>query len=448
MSDPSNAVLPSGWARRPLGDVVDILDRLRVPVNAEEREKRSGSIPYYGATGQVGWIDKHLFDEELVLLGEDGAPFLHPSKPKAYVVRGKSWVNNHAHVLRGRGVSNLFLMHQLNALDYHGAVTGTTRLKLPQAPMKKLSLVVPPPDQQARIVAEIEKQFTRLDVGVEALKRLQAHLRRYRAAVLIAACSGSLVPPPRRAASDESAHDFLGRMATLRAARQKRQALAPESGLPSLPRGWEWATLDQLTGVIRNGISAKPDRDQGLKILRISAVRPLRVDVSDVRYLPDMRGGESDYLLSEGDLLFTRYNGNYDLVGVCGRVPALAGPLVHPDKLIRACLLDQDLGRYVEIAANAGVSRAFVASRVRTTAGQAGISGADLRATPIPIPPPSERRLIVAEVQRRLSLCDAVGRTVESSLHRATTLRSSLLHAAFEGRLGLGDIPLRATLGG
>lgn len=97
-----------------------------------------GNVPYYGATGQVGWIDNHIFDEELVLLGEDGAPFLDRLRPVAYVIRGKSWVNNHAHVLRGVSCSNGFLLHQLNAVDYRPFVTGTTRLKLPRAPCARL----------------------------------------------------------------------------------------------------------------------------------------------------------------------------------------------------------------------------------------------------------------------------------------------------------------------
>src|SRR5437762_9259028 len=91
----------NGTRKLPLGEVVDILDSRRIPVNSDERAKRVGDVPYYGATGQVGWIDDCIFDEELVLLGEDGAPFLDHTKPKAYMIRGKSWVNNHAHVLRG-----------------------------------------------------------------------------------------------------------------------------------------------------------------------------------------------------------------------------------------------------------------------------------------------------------------------------------------------------------
>ncbi|MGH8633546.1 MAG: hypothetical protein ACRET7_05370 [Burkholderiales bacterium] len=113
---------------RPLAEVADILDSKRVPVNAKERETRLGSVPYFGATGQVGWIDKHIFNEELVLLGEDGAPFLEPNKPKAYVIRVKTWVNNHAHVLRARVVPTGWLAHYLNSITYEGLVTGTTRL--------------------------------------------------------------------------------------------------------------------------------------------------------------------------------------------------------------------------------------------------------------------------------------------------------------------------------
>jgi type I restriction enzyme, S subunit len=131
-----NGGLPDGWHLLELENCVDILDNWRKPINAGEREKRisgkdaSKLFPYYGATGKVGLIDDYLLDEEVVLLGEDGAPFLDFGKDKAYIVRGKSWVNNHAHVLKARDgiLTNLFLMHYLNYFDYHGYVTGTTRL--------------------------------------------------------------------------------------------------------------------------------------------------------------------------------------------------------------------------------------------------------------------------------------------------------------------------------
>jgi type I restriction enzyme S subunit len=169
--------IPNGWSKLKLEECVDILDSQRIPINAEERVSRISGIdklklyPYYGATGKVGWIDNYIFDEEIILLGEDGAPFLDSGKDKAYIVRGKSWVNNHAHVLRAKRTitTSLFVMHFLNFIEYPNYVTGTTRLKLNQAQMRRIPIFLPPLSEQERIVAKIEELFTQLDAGTAAL---------------------------------------------------------------------------------------------------------------------------------------------------------------------------------------------------------------------------------------------------------------------------------------
>lgn len=142
------------WREMPLGELVDVLNTRRVPVSAVERAKRPGSVPYYGATGQVGLIDESLFDEELVLLGEDGVDFFSPDVPKAYLIDGPSWVNNHAHVLRAKdGIcSNRFLVEALNLANYSGYATGSTRTKLTKSALLTLPVVVPPLSEQQRIV--------------------------------------------------------------------------------------------------------------------------------------------------------------------------------------------------------------------------------------------------------------------------------------------------------
>lgn len=202
MPDNDVSPLPNGWAWTTLGESVEILDSQRVPINATERSARiegkskSELYPYFGATGQVGWIDDYLFDDELILLGEDGAPFLEALKAKAYLIRGKSWVNNHAHVLRASAglMQNSYLLHYLNTFDYHEYVTGTTRLKLNQGRMRRIPIPLAPLPEQHRIVEAIETQFTRLDAAVAALERAKANLARYKASVLKAACEGRLVP--------------------------------------------------------------------------------------------------------------------------------------------------------------------------------------------------------------------------------------------------------------
>lgn len=186
--------LPKGWARCELRECVDVLDSRRVPINSDERGNRQGSVPYYGATGQVGWIDNYLFNEELLLIGEDGAPFFDKSKPIAYIIRGKSWVNNHAHVLRAKNnlTSNLYLKHFLDFFDFNDFVNGTTRLKLTQGKMNEMPVCLAPLNEQRRIVAKLEKILHRVDACKERLDKIPAILNRFRRSVLSAACSGRL----------------------------------------------------------------------------------------------------------------------------------------------------------------------------------------------------------------------------------------------------------------
>ncbi len=185
--------LPEGWCWATLDVVVEVLDRLRVPINAKERASRQGSVPYYGATGQVGWIDDYLFDEELLLLGEDGVPFFDPYKPKAYVVQGRSWVNNHAHVLRVLADMRVnFWKHALDVTDYHGAVSGTTRLKLSQAPMRKLPVPLPPLEEQRRIEAAIERQVSVIESTTRSCESEALRIDALRSSLLRSAFSGQL----------------------------------------------------------------------------------------------------------------------------------------------------------------------------------------------------------------------------------------------------------------
>jgi type I restriction enzyme S subunit len=146
---------------RQLTELADIHDYLRKPVSQTERNMRQGPYPYYGATGQVGWIDSYRQDGKFVLLGEDGAPFLDAHKPKAYIVEGRCWVNNHAHVLKGKEgtCDDDFLCFALNWADYSEAVTGSTRLKLPQNTMNKLLIPRPPIHVQRGIAARLKAQL-------------------------------------------------------------------------------------------------------------------------------------------------------------------------------------------------------------------------------------------------------------------------------------------------
>lgn len=168
--------LPAGWSLVSLSEIAVCLDYRRVPINGTEREARIAGkpeevlFPYYGATQQQGWIDEYLFDGEFVLLGEDGVPFHDPLRTKAYLITGKSWVNNHAHVFQGILTLPRFLVHYLNVFDYAGRVVGATRAKLNQAQAVTIPVPLPPLAEQHRIVARVDELMALLD-------KLEARLR-------------------------------------------------------------------------------------------------------------------------------------------------------------------------------------------------------------------------------------------------------------------------------
>ena len=135
-------------------DCCEILDSKRIPITAKDRIP--GPYPYYGANGIQDYVDNYIFDDELVLLAEDGGNFGSTEKPIAYRVSGKCWVNNHAHVLKPKqGIDVDYLCYSLMFYDTSGLVNGATRQKLTQSTLKKMCIPKRTVKQQLQIVQEL-----------------------------------------------------------------------------------------------------------------------------------------------------------------------------------------------------------------------------------------------------------------------------------------------------
>jgi hypothetical protein len=263
----------------------------------------------------------------------------------------------------------------------------------------KREFLLPPLNEQRRIVAKIEELFSELDKGVESLKTARAQLKTYRQAVLKHAFEGKLTAKWREENKDklEPAEKLLERIKKEREVRYQKhleewkqavkkwedggkegkkpgkpkKPIWPKdwdfSELDPVPDGWQYVPFEALAYSIRNGISRKPDEIGDLKIFRISAVRPMEFDLRDFRRITDTTGELSIYHLKEGDLVFTRYNGSRAYVGVSAMYRG-DGSHVYPDKLIRCELGSEFLNSgYLEKATNCGVSRAFIEKRTKTT---------------------------------------------------------------------------------
>ncbi len=163
-----------------LKEICEVLDNQRIPLSKNERAERIKNkslkelYPYYGATQQAGYIDDYIFDDTLILLGEDGVMFYDRSKPKAYLISGKSWVNNHAHVLKVKedvAVIN-YVLYYLNIFDYHGFVSGSTRLKLNKSKMENIEIPLPPLPKQKAIAQKLDLAQKLIDLRKESITKL------------------------------------------------------------------------------------------------------------------------------------------------------------------------------------------------------------------------------------------------------------------------------------
>jgi type I restriction enzyme S subunit len=161
----------SEWRWRTLGELTDNFDSIRVPVKGLDR--RPGPYPYYGASGVVDHVDRYLYDGEYLLIAEDGENLKTRTTPVAFLARGRFWVNNHAHVVRGNGQADTrFLMYALAAADINGYLSGSAMPKLTQASLNRIPLFVPELAEQRRIASILGA----LDDKIELNRRMSQTL--------------------------------------------------------------------------------------------------------------------------------------------------------------------------------------------------------------------------------------------------------------------------------
>ena len=249
-----------------LETVCDILDSQRVPITASERTK--GDYPYYGANGVQDYVADFIFDDELVLLAEDGGNFGSKDRPIAYRVSGKCWVNNHAHVLKPKECIDVdYLCYSLMFYDTTGIVNGATRQKLTQAAMRQMSIPMVSMDEQKEIVLKLSKVETLISQRKEQLIKL-----------------------------DELVKSRFIEM----------------FGDPMVnPMGWEIVNISTVVaGKVSNGFFAKREDycdDGNVQVLGVANI--VNRMYSKVEELPKTNGTSSDiekYGVKYGDMLFCR----------------------------------------------------------------------------------------------------------------------------------------------
>ena len=221
------------WKISKLEEVCEILDNKRVPIS--QKNRKSGIYPYYGASSIVDYIDKYIFDEELVLIGEDGAKW-GAFENSAFIVSGKYWVNNHAHILKPNNeiLINKFLVYFLNYSNLEKYITGATVKKLNQQKLKQIEILLPPLEEQIRIVKILDSAFANIDRSIELVKANLANLDELAQSVL------------------DRAFNPLGDSVDSTESTQNPSTHDTQSPYP-LPQHWEWKSLGEMCKILNGG---------------------------------------------------------------------------------------------------------------------------------------------------------------------------------------------------
>ncbi|MBE6679528.1 MAG: hypothetical protein E7598_03300 [Ruminococcaceae bacterium] len=179
------------WERRAICDIATVLDDHRTPVKESDREKMEGSIPYCGANGVVGYVNNFTIDDEIILIAEDGGYFdEYATRPIAYKMSGKCWVNNHAHVLKSKANTNQdYLFYSLVHKDIRDFITSGTRSKLNKAELLKITISVPPTTEEQTAIASI---LSDMDSEIEALEQKLAKTRQLKQGMMQQLLTGKI----------------------------------------------------------------------------------------------------------------------------------------------------------------------------------------------------------------------------------------------------------------
>ena len=356
-----------------------------------------------------------------------------------------------------------FLSQSGKRKDARRNMTGSAgQLRVPTTWLHDQVLPVPPFAEQHRIVEKIEELFSDLDAGVASLQRAKANLKRYRASVLKSAVEGRLTEDWRKEHPQaEDGAMLLDRILRERREKWERDQLqkfkekgkeppkdwqskyeepsAPDtSGLPELPEGWAWASLEAVADVT-GGITKDQKKDSlpGMRevpYLRVANVQRGFLDLSEMKTIKASPEDIQELALRRGDVLFTE-GGDRDKLGRGWVWSEELPKCIHQNHIFRARLSSSGIQPSLVSHHGNTFGRQWFTKAGKQTTNLASINLGILKRFPVPLPPPAEQEQIVALVEERLSQINSAQKTIDTELIRAKRLRQSILKQAFEGKL-------------
>jgi len=423
------AFKPSDWGDE--GLLIIRIQNLTNPCKPMNRTTRQVDPIYVVQRGDllVSWsatLDAFIWDREPAVLNQH----IFKVVPNAELVSKRYLF----YALR-RAIAELIKTEHLH---------GSTMKHINRAPFLAHMIYLPSLTEQAQIVAEIEKQFSRLDEAVANLKRVKANLKRYKAAVLKAAVEGRLVPTEAELAHNEG-RDYESGDRLLRRILENRRSQPQGKGthkeltaldttdLPDLPEGWTWARLDSIAA-LKGGITVDSKRQdptaRTVSYLRVANVQRGYLDLNEVKTINAPANDIEELRLQPGDILFNE-GGDRDKLGRGWIWEGQLAECIHQNHVFRGRLVSQDIAPKLVSWWGNSFGKDYFQREGKQTTNLASINLTKLSAFPVPLPPLAEQHRIVAEVDRRLSIVREGEAEVDANLKRAQALRQAVLARAF-----------------
>ena len=395
--------VPDGWLVARLGDVAEVLDARRIPLNSDARARMAGKYPYYGANGIVDYIDQWIFDEaeDLILLAEDGGHFDEfRTRPIAYRVNGRCWVNNHAHVLKAKNREwGSFTFWSLVHKDIRPFINGTTRSKLTQADLVQIEIDLPSDVNEILAIAAV---LDSIDEAIERTEEVIAATERLRDALL---------------------HELLTRGVPGQHSEWKE---AP--GIGTIPACWDMVRLGDVAEVERGKFAHRPRNEPkfyGGDIPFIQTGDVVRANgiVKQHSQTLNELGLSVSRLFPAGTIIIT-------IAANIGETAIAGYPVAFPDSLVGVTPSGIDT-RFLEYFLRTQKARLNL---LAPESAQKNINLEDLRPLPTLLPPVPEQQTIVAMLDRVEETIERV--SMETDMLRA--LKASTADALLTGRVRVG----------
>ena len=297
-------ILPEGWCITNIGELLINRDGERKPVSMAIRSKQINKVyDYYGAAGVIDKVDSYLFEERLLLVGEDGANLLSRNKNNAFLADGKYWVNNHVHVLDA--IDKFILSYVaivINSMKLDDYITGSAQPKLSQDNLNKIPIFLPPLNEQKRIMAKLEQWFTIIDQIEQGKIDLQTTIKQTKSKILDLAIHGKLVP---QYPNDEPAAELLKRI------NLKTEITCDNGHYEQFPDGWTITTIKDICENINGLWKGKKEPFVNVGVIRnANFTKDFKLDYSNIEYIDvEQRAFVQRHLLN-GDLIVEKSGGS------------------------------------------------------------------------------------------------------------------------------------------